>query len=62
MNGRYIVYEKLGSGSYGSVSSGVNAETKFKVAIKEFNDLNKDEIIINEKLSYELNKMGISHK
>jgi len=61
INNKYILIEKIGSGSFGSIFKGENIRTKEKVAIKLEPIKNETKMLKNESIIYQYlgNKQGI---
>lgn len=61
INNKYILHEKIGSGSFGSIYKGENVRTKEKVAIKVESIQNDTKLLKNESIIYQYlgNNLGI---
>ena len=61
INNKYILLEKIGAGSFGSIYKGENVRTKEKVAIKVEAIKNESKLLKNESIIYQYlgNRQGI---
>jgi serine/threonine protein kinase len=63
INNKYVLLEKIGTGSFGSIYKGINTRTKENVAIKVEPIKNGTKLLKNESIVYQYlgSKQGIPH-